>query len=187
VVGDPEAGKQKVRDKTKLLGAMLGYEPVHQVQINYYPPRGDSKESWDNIDFEGFLGLPMQLKVNQLYRDSILAAPMCLDLARFVALAQRRGATGPQTWLSLYFKAPYGTTVNAFHEQERCGGGIWNASELSGSASWSWLLWERGFQPAIRSGSPPGLVENRSHAIHFPLYPRPSCAIVPPLSHCHPA
>jgi myo-inositol-1-phosphate synthase len=89
------------------LAEMLGYAPHHQVQINYYPPRGDNKESWDNIDFEGFLGMPMQIKVNQLYRDSILAAPMCLDLCRFIALAQRNGHTGPQTWLSYYFKAPY--------------------------------------------------------------------------------
>ena len=119
VVGDPVKGAAKIRDKSKLLGELLGYAPFHTVQINYYPPRGDNKESWDNIDFEGFLGLPMQIKVNQLYRDSILAAPMCLDLARFLSLAQRRGAVGPQTWLSLYFKAPYGTTVHDFFQQER--------------------------------------------------------------------
>jgi myo-inositol-1-phosphate synthase len=107
IVGHPEKGKQKIRDKTKLLGEMLGYAPHHQVQINYYPPRGDNKESWDNIDFTGFLGMPMQIKVNQLYRDSILAAPMCLDLCRFVALAQQRGETGAQEWLSYYFKSPY--------------------------------------------------------------------------------
>jgi len=119
VVGDPVKGAAKIRDKTRLLREMLGYDPFHKVQINYYPPRGDSKESWDNIDFEGFLGLPMQIKVNQLYRDSILAAPMCLDLARFLALAQRRGATGPQPWLSLYFKAPYATRIHDFAKQER--------------------------------------------------------------------
>jgi myo-inositol-1-phosphate synthase len=107
VVGHPVKGRQKIRDKTALLAEMLGYAPHHQVQINYYPPRGDNKESWDNIDFEGFLGMPMQIKVNQLYRDSILAAPMCLDLCRFIALAQRNGETGPQPWLSYFFKAPY--------------------------------------------------------------------------------
>lgn len=111
IVGHPVKGQQKIRDKTKLLAEMLGYAPHHQVQINYYPPRGDNKESWDNIDFEGFLGMPMQIKVNQLYRDSILAAPMCLDLCRFIALAERRGERGAQEWLSLYFKAPYGRNV----------------------------------------------------------------------------
>ena len=119
VVGDPKRGKAKVAAKSKLLGEMLGYEPHHQVQIAFYPPRGDDKESWDAIDFEGFLGLPMQLKVNGLWRDSILAAPMCLDLARFMELAHRCGERGPQTWLSLYFKSPYATTVHDFHRQEQ--------------------------------------------------------------------
>jgi myo-inositol-1-phosphate synthase len=119
VVSDGKRGKAKVAAKSKLLAEMLGYGPHHQVQIAFYPPRGDDKESWDAIDFEGFLGLPMQLKVNGLWRDSILAAPMCLDLARFMELAQRRGAQGPQTWLSLFFKSPYGTTVHEFHKQEQ--------------------------------------------------------------------
>jgi len=118
IVGHPIKGRQKIRDKSKLLGEMLGYQPHHQVDIHYYPPRGDNKESWDNIDFEGFLGLPMQIKVNALYRDSILAAPMCLDLVRFMELAQRRGEHGPQTWLSLYFKSPYGKAPHEFHLQE---------------------------------------------------------------------
>jgi myo-inositol-1-phosphate synthase len=119
IVGDPVKGRAKIRDKSRLLGEMLGYEPHHLVEINYYPPRGDDKESWDAIDFTGFLGLPMQLKINALYRDSILAAPMCLDLCRFMELAQRRGARGPQTWLSLYFKSPYGTSVHEFFKQEQ--------------------------------------------------------------------
>lgn len=119
VVGDPVKGRQKIRDKSKLLGEMLGYEPHHQVDINFYPPRGDNKESWDNIDFTGFLGMPMQIKVNALFRDSILAAPMCLDLCRFMELAQRRGATGAQTWLSLFFKAPYGRVPHEFHVQQQ--------------------------------------------------------------------
>jgi myo-inositol-1-phosphate synthase len=106
VVGDPEQGKAKIDSKSKLLADMLGYAPHHQVQINFYPPRGDNKESWDNIDFEGFLGMPMQLKVNGLWRDSILAAPMCVDLARFMEWAQRRGERGAQEWLSFYFKSP---------------------------------------------------------------------------------
>jgi myo-inositol-1-phosphate synthase len=119
IVGDRAKGRAKIRDKSKLLGEMLGYEPHHHVEINYYPPRGDNKESWDAIDFEGFLGLPMQLKINGLWRDSVLAAPMCLDLCRFMELAHRRGERGPQTWLSLYFKSPYSTTVHEFHRQEQ--------------------------------------------------------------------
>ncbi len=117
IVGHPTTGKAKIRDKSKLLGEMLGYEPFHKVQINYYPPRGDNKESWDNIDFEGFLGLPMQIKVNQLYRDSVLAAPMCLDLVRFIDLAARRGGKGPQAWLSYFFKSPYATRLHAADRQ----------------------------------------------------------------------
>jgi myo-inositol-1-phosphate synthase len=119
IVGDPKKGRQKIRDKSKLLPEMLGYEPHHHVEINYYPPRGDNKESWDAIDFTGFLGLPMQLKVNGLWRDSVLAAPMCLDLARFMELAHRQRLHGPQTWLSLYFKSPYGSTPHDFHRQEQ--------------------------------------------------------------------
>jgi myo-inositol-1-phosphate synthase len=123
VVGDEAKGKAKIQSKTKLLSEMLGYEPHHQVQINYYPPRGDGKESWDSIDFEGFLGMGMQLKVNGLWRDSILAAPMCIDLARFIELARRRGESGPQEWLGLFFKSPYrrsaaGPPVHDFHLQE---------------------------------------------------------------------
>jgi myo-inositol-1-phosphate synthase len=90
---------------------MLGYETHHQVQINFYPPRGDNKESWDNIDFEGFLGATMQIKVNGLWRDSILAAPVCIDLVRFMDLALRRGERGAQEWLSYYFKAPVSETA----------------------------------------------------------------------------
>ena len=119
VVGDPVKGRQKIRDKSKLLGPMLGYEPYHLVQINYFPPRGDTKESWDYIDIEGFLGQPMQLRISGQYRDSILAAPMCLDLCRFMELAHRRGATGAQTWLSMFFKAPYGVTTHDFFRQEQ--------------------------------------------------------------------
>ncbi len=119
VVGDPVKGRAKIRDKTKLLADMLGYAPHHHVEINYYPPCGDTKTSWDQIDYEGFLGLPMRLQITAQYRDSILAAPMCLDLIRFMALAHRRGARGPQTWLSLFFKAPYGTTTHDFFQQEQ--------------------------------------------------------------------
>jgi myo-inositol-1-phosphate synthase len=78
----------------------------HKVRINYYPPRGDNKEGWDNIDIFGWLGYPMQIKVDFLCRDSILAAPLVLDLALFFDLAQRAGLAGIQEWLSFYFKSP---------------------------------------------------------------------------------
>ncbi|HEY8509732.1 MAG TPA: inositol-3-phosphate synthase, partial [Steroidobacteraceae bacterium] len=78
----------------------------HIVSINYYPPRGDNKEGWDNIDLFGWLHYPMQLKINFLCRDSILAAPLVLDLALFLDLAQRAGRSGIQEWLSFYFKSP---------------------------------------------------------------------------------
>jgi myo-inositol-1-phosphate synthase len=119
VVSDKELGAIKIRDKKNLLPAILGYEPIHNVTIHYYPPRGDEKEGWDNIDFDGFLGMPMQIKVNQLLRDSILAAPMCIDLARFLSVAERRHERGPQDWLSMYFKAPYNETEHSFFVQEK--------------------------------------------------------------------
>src|SRR5260370_791799 len=78
----------------------------HKVRINYYPPRGDNKEGWDNIDIFGWLGYPMQIKVDFLCRDSILAAPIVLDLVLFLDLAQRAGMRGIQEWLSFYFKSP---------------------------------------------------------------------------------
>jgi myo-inositol-1-phosphate synthase len=81
-------------------------ELSHVVRINYYPPRGDNKEGWDNIDLFGWLNYPMQLKINFLCRDSILAAPLVLDLALFMDLAQRAGRGGIQEWLSFYFKSP---------------------------------------------------------------------------------
>ena len=78
----------------------------HVVRINYYPPRGDNKEGWDNIDIFGWLGYPMQVKVDFLCRDSILAAPLVLDLVLFADLAQRSWLHGIQEWLSFYFKSP---------------------------------------------------------------------------------
>src|SRR5690606_781489 len=79
---------------------------AHMVRINYYPPRGDNKEGWDNIDIFGWLGYPMQIKVNFLCRDSILAAPIALDLALFSDLAGRAGTKCIQEWLSYYYKMP---------------------------------------------------------------------------------
>jgi myo-inositol-1-phosphate synthase len=81
-------------------------EIYHKVRINYYPPHGDNKESWDNIDIFGWLGYQMQIKINFLCRDSILAAPIVLDLALFSDLAKRAGMSGTQEWLSFYFKSP---------------------------------------------------------------------------------
>jgi myo-inositol-1-phosphate synthase len=87
----------------------------HKIRIDYYPPRGDAKEGWDNIDIQGWLGQPMQIKINFLCRDSILAAPVALDLILFMDLAQRAGLNGIQEWLSFYYKAP---TMPDSHESE---------------------------------------------------------------------
>jgi len=114
VLDDPESFKTKETSKLGVLDTILQpdlypdlYGDLHHVvRINYYPPRGDNKEGWDNIDFFGWLGYPMQMKVDFLCRDSILAAPLALDLALFLDLAQRSGLGGIQEWLSFYFKAP---------------------------------------------------------------------------------
>jgi myo-inositol-1-phosphate synthase len=93
--------------KSRLLGLNGWFSTnTHKVRINYYPPRGDNKEGWDNIDIFGWLGYPMQIKVDFLCRDSILAAPLVLDLVIFMDLAQRCGMSGIQEWLSFYFKSP---------------------------------------------------------------------------------
>jgi myo-inositol-1-phosphate synthase len=114
VLDDPESFKTKEESKKSVLDYILQpdlypdlYQNVcHVVRINYYPPRGDNKEGWDNIDLVGWLGYPMQLKINFLCRDSILAAPIVLDLVLFLDLARRAGLAGIQEWLSFYFKSP---------------------------------------------------------------------------------
>jgi myo-inositol-1-phosphate synthase len=114
VLDDPESFKTKEESKLGVLEYILQPElypelygdVYHKVRINYYPPRGDNKEGWDNIDIFGWLGYPMQIKVDFLCRDSILAAPLVLDLALFLDLANRAGMKGIQEWLSLYFKSP---------------------------------------------------------------------------------
>jgi myo-inositol-1-phosphate synthase len=114
VLDAPENFKTKEVSKLGVLDSILRpdvnpelYGNIdHVVRINYYPPAGDNKEGWDNIDIFGWMGYPMQIKVNFLCRDSILAAPLVLDLALFMDLAQRAGASGLQDWLSFYFKAP---------------------------------------------------------------------------------
>jgi myo-inositol-1-phosphate synthase len=114
VLEDP--GSFKTKEETKLSALEYILQPdlypqlykdfYHLVRINYYPPRGDAKEGWDNIDIFGWLGYPMQIKIDFLCRDSILAAPIVLDLVLFIDLAQRAGMKGIQEWLSFYFKAP---------------------------------------------------------------------------------
>ena len=114
VLEDPGSFKSKEETKLSVLDQIL--QPklyphlygdlYHAVRINYYPPRGDEKEGWDNIDIFGWLGYPMQIKIDFLCRDSILAAPLVLDLVLFLDLAQRAGMKGIQEWLSFYFKAP---------------------------------------------------------------------------------
>jgi myo-inositol-1-phosphate synthase len=114
VLDDPESFKSKEVSKLGVLEHILQphlhpdlYEGFHHVvRINYYPPRGDNKEGWDNIDIFGWMGYPMQIKIDFLCRDSILAAPIVLDLALFMDLAQRCGMHGIQEWLSFYWKSP---------------------------------------------------------------------------------
>ncbi|MBN2012990.1 inositol-3-phosphate synthase [candidate division KSB1 bacterium] len=114
VLDDPESFKTKEESKLSVLEHILQpdlypelYDKFyHKVRINYYPPHGDNKEGWDNIDIFGWLGYPMQIKINFLCRDSILAAPIVLDLALFSDLAQRSGMKGIQEWLSFYYKSP---------------------------------------------------------------------------------
>ena len=117
VLDDPDNFKTKEVSKLSVLDNIL--EPdkhpelygdlYHKVRINYYPPHGDNKESWDNIDITGWMGYQMQIKINFLCRDSILAAPIVLDLALFLDLAQRSEMSGIQEWLSFYFKSPQTT------------------------------------------------------------------------------
>ena len=118
VLDDPENFKTKEVSKLGVLDTILQPEVYddlygnidHVVRINYYPPRGDNKEGWDNIDIFGWMGYPMQIKVNFLCRDSILAAPIVLDLALFMDLAARAGQSGVQEFLSFYFKSPQTAT-----------------------------------------------------------------------------
>ena len=114
VLDDPESFKTKEESKLSVLDQIFQPELYpdlygdfhHKVRIHYYPPRGDNKEGWDNIDIFGWLGYPMQIKINFLCRDSILAAPLVLDLVLFLDLAKRCGMKGIQEWLSFYFKSP---------------------------------------------------------------------------------
>ena len=120
---DPNSLQSKLNTKGSVLDQMLGYKVEdHIVDIKYYRPRGDDKEAWDNIDISGFLGQRMQIKVNFLCKDSILAAPLAIEIARVLGLADKRGDGGVQEQLSLFFKAPMTRNghdpVHAFHQQE---------------------------------------------------------------------
>jgi myo-inositol-1-phosphate synthase len=125
VLDDPESHKTKEMSKLGALEHIMQpslypdlYGKMHHVvRINYYPPRGDNKEGWDNIDIFGWMGYPMQIKINFLCRDSILAAPIVLDLALFMDLAQRSGLSGVQEWLSFYWKSPM-TPPNVYPEHD---------------------------------------------------------------------
>ncbi|HEU4400655.1 MAG TPA: inositol-3-phosphate synthase [Candidatus Polarisedimenticolia bacterium] len=142
VLDDPECLKTKEESKLSVLKGIL--EPdlypelygdlVHRVRIDYYPPRKDNKEAWDNIDIFGWLGYPMQIKINFLCRDSILAAPLALDLVLLADLASRAGLRGAQDWLSLYFKNPTvrnGRPIHDLQAQHR----VWE-DEVRRLAGW---------------------------------------------------
>ena len=109
--------KRKIINKTEVLNQILGYEvgerygvSSHKVHIDYYPPRGDNKEAWDVVDFLGIFGLPMSIRLNFQARDSILAAPLVLDLARWMAVLKMAGYSGPVPELGFFFKKPIGET-----------------------------------------------------------------------------
>ncbi|MBI3893682.1 MAG: inositol-3-phosphate synthase [Candidatus Wallbacteria bacterium] len=114
VLDDPDASKTKINSKLSVLESILEPERhpelyrgfYHKVKIDYYPPRGDNKEAWDNVDIFGWMDYPMQIKVNFLCRDSILAAPLVLDLVLLIDLAARTGWKGVQNWLGFFFKSP---------------------------------------------------------------------------------
>ena len=122
---DPDCARGKLANKTELLDDVLGYrvgeaygESAHKVHIDYYPPRGDAKEAWDVIDIKGLFGLPMSIRVNLQGRDSILAAPMALDLARWVVLLQAVGRGGHVPELGFFFKKPEGEDTAATYEDQ---------------------------------------------------------------------
>ncbi|MCS6874944.1 MAG: inositol-3-phosphate synthase [Acidobacteriota bacterium] len=121
VLSNQDSLASKVKTKSSVLEDILGYEVEdHIVDIKYYPPRGDNKEAWDNIDFLGFLEQPMQIKINFLCRDSILAAPLAIEIARCLEFAERNGEKGIQEQLSVFFKSPMTKQTKpeqSFHKQ----------------------------------------------------------------------
>lgn len=124
VLDSPSSNKTKVLSKASVLDSIVGYHVEnHQVHIHYYKPRGDAKEAWDNIDIVGFGGVPMQMKINFLCQDSVLAAPLVIDLIRLLDQAKKVGEKGIQRQLSVYFKSPYAspgeTPVHDLFRQEK--------------------------------------------------------------------
>ena len=120
ILNIPEHFETKLKDKLHVLEPILNYgDFTHIVDIRYYPPRGDNKEAWDNVDFIGWLNEKMSLKINWQGKDSILAAPLIIDLIRLIELASRLKKFGPQKQLSLYFKHPIGTNTYGFFQQHR--------------------------------------------------------------------
>jgi len=118
VLNSPENLKTKIETKTGVLSEIMGYDNFdHQVKINYYKPRGDAKEAWDNIDFCGWLGEEMSMKINWVGKDSILAAPLILDLIRLTDFFYQKGEKGVLTQLACYFKSPYNFTNHDFFVQ----------------------------------------------------------------------
>ena len=118
VLENPSHKETKIRSKSKVLSDILGYDDFyHRVEINYYPPRGDAKEAWDNIDFEGWLGSKMQMKIDWIGEDSILAAPLVVDLARLIDYTQEKGNYGVAKHLSSFFKDPIDNNDHNFFNQ----------------------------------------------------------------------
>ncbi len=109
-----EFNKNKLEDKTQGLQKILGYKIDHLVDIKYFPPKGDQKESWDSVEFRGWLGENMNLKINWVGKDSVLASPLILDLVRLMEFSKRLGLTGMQSQLGLFFKNPLGTDERRF-------------------------------------------------------------------------
>lgn len=130
-LNDADSLQSKLNTKSAVLDQILGYHVAdHLVDIRYYRPRGDNKEAWDNIDVTGFLGQPMQIKINFLARDSILAAPLVIELARLMDLAQRRGERGVQEQLGAFFKLPMTANADAVPE---------HALHVQEQRLWTWL------------------------------------------------
>jgi myo-inositol-1-phosphate synthase len=119
VLNDPANKHSKVASKDHLIREILGYKPNTLVSIEYLPDLGDWKTAWDHIHFNGFLGVPMTLQFTWQGCDSVLAAPLVLDLVRFTELARRRGEIGKMKFLASFFKSPYGVTEHNFERQYR--------------------------------------------------------------------
>ncbi len=117
VLDDPANKQTKVASKDRLIGEILGYRPQTLVSIEYLPDLGDWKTAWDHVHFSGFMGLPMTLQLTWQGCDSVLAAPLVLDLVRFTELARRRGHVGAMPFLAGFFKSPYGVSEHAFDRQ----------------------------------------------------------------------